>query len=297
MTMPFPTVGSDGRTAVAARLEVARATADAFVACNGGLVATICSGSTGRGHADRWSDLELTVLWSQPPRAEHREAAVVAVGGGAARFFPYDEQSRSWFDEWWTGGQAGQGLLVEIVHTTVEGAHALLDRLVVGHEPEEWLLSMAAAYAYGLPLTGDARNVLARLETYPRGLAVAVITRHGQIDNFWRWQAFVQRGDAHGLRRHFAGVAGALVHIACALNGRWWPGTKWPTWAIGDLEICPPGLAKRLHDVAPQDAEPAAQSLQSLAEETYDLVEARLPEVDVARLRRILRFTREPWPA
>lgn len=283
--------------AVAARLEVAHATADAFVACNGGLVATICSGSTGRGHADRWSDLELTVLWSEPPREEHREAAMVAMGGGAARFFPYDEEGHFWFDEWWTGGQAGRKLLVEIVHTTSEEAQALLDRLLVDHEPEERLLSMAAAYAYGLPLTGDAGSILTRLQTYPRDLAVAVITRHGQIDNLWRWQAFVQRCDAHGLRRHFAGVAAALVHIVCALNGRWWPGTKWPTWAISDLEICPPGLAERLYDVAHQDAEPAAQSLSSLAEETYDLVEAQLPEVDVARLRSILRFTRQPWPS
>jgi hypothetical protein len=258
-----------------------------------GVVAVLCAGSTGRGHADRWSDLELGVLWARPPRPEERHR----VAGTAARFFEYDEPSRSWCDDWWTGAAAGHGLLVECSHLAADGADALLDDLFRQAEPDPYLLTFAAALAYGQPLHGSIDRWADRVRVYPRPLAARVVRRLGQIDHFWRWQMYRDRGDPHGLRAHFAGTVTAVIHVLCALNRRWWPGPKWPAWALADLPIAPPDAWRRLAAVDALPPDRAATELAALVEQVYDLVAEHLPEADPETLRTIFRLARRPWPA
>ena len=256
--------------------------------------AVLCSGSTGRGQADRWSDLEMMVVWSVPPATTARQRVGMALGGEDPRLFSYDADGRSWFDEWWWCGPPGRGLLVETTHVTEASARLLLDQLLEVPNPQPMLLTFASALAYGVPLVGSADALTERVRNYPRAVAVEVVQRLGQIDHFWRWQMYLERGNPHGLRRHFAAVVDAIVHIVHALNGRWWAGSKWPV--PGDLRIAPPSLAARLAAADRQPPDLAAGTLAELVGECYDLVAAHLREVDVRRLRAIFGFAREPWP-
>lgn len=54
-----------------ARREVAAAVASQLSGYPG-VDSVFCAGSTGRGHADRWSDLEIGVFWAQLPSDERR---------------------------------------------------------------------------------------------------------------------------------------------------------------------------------------------------------------------------------
>lgn len=277
------------------RLEVAAEIARLFTV-DPAVSAVLCAGSTGRGHADRWSDLEIGVFWSRPPGEDARRRVAEQLGGDHLVLYGHHSDERAWFDDWWVHGPAGRGLLVEVCHVTDEDASALLDRLLVNLEPTPYLLTYAAALAYGRVLTGSVRRLADRVATYPRPLAAAVTRQHGQLDHFWRWRMYVDRGDPHGLRTHFAGVVTAITHVVCALNGRWWPGPKWPTRTLADLPTAPPRLAARLAEVDALPPERAAAALTGLVSETYDLVESHLPEVDTDRLRAIFAFGREPWP-
>lgn len=250
------------------------------------VTAVILAGSTGRGHADRWSDVELGVLWSTPPSVHQREA--VAATATRHRLFDFDEQAAAWYDDMWL-----DGLLSEVVHSTVEATARRLDQLLTG---DTSLLTLGAAYAYGVVLAGDATALTDRVREYPAELAAAVVRRHGQIDHFWRWQMYLERGDLHGLRTHFAQVVTALTHMLCALNRRWWTGAKWQQHTLASLAIAPPRLADRVAAVAAMAPPEAATELTALVEETYDLVAAHLPQVDTVRLREIFAFARAPWP-
>lgn len=188
--------------ALAARLDAASSIAARFG--RQAAVAVICGGSTGRGHADRWSDLELGVYWSELPELAERRAALLDLSGRDPRLFPYDLVSRACFDEWWHQGGAGAGLLVEVIHMTMSDAQALLDRLLVDVDADPQLLAYASAIAYGRVLQGYADDLTERVRVYPRDLAIAVVRRHGQVDNFWRWRMYVDRGNSYGLRVHFA---------------------------------------------------------------------------------------------
>jgi hypothetical protein len=280
------------------RLAVARGLA-AVYATNPDVLAVLCGGSTGRGHADRWSDLEIGVLWRTLP--EDAALAGLAADGGvqARRSWPYDAAERAVAEEYWSGGPAGSGLLVEVQHSTPADLTALLDDLLTGPGPDPFLLTVAAALAQGVPLYGD--DALAgfreRVAVYPRAVAVAVVRRLGQIDHFWRWQMYAGRADMLGLRAHFADVAGRLGHVLLALNGRWWPGPKWLGRSLAGLPVAPAGLADGLRLGASAPADQAAAVLSGLVEATYELVGTHLPEADADRLREIFRFSRRPLDA
>ncbi|TDD44755.1 hypothetical protein E1263_40115 [Kribbella antibiotica] len=61
-----------------------------------------------------------------------------------------------------------------------------------------------------------------------------------------------------------------------------------------ELTHAPADLAQRLRTVFTAPPVQATCVLRQLVEETYDVIEARLPEVDVARLRTRFRTERLP---
>jgi hypothetical protein len=279
----------------ARRLAVARRVAAGYAA-QPEVAAVLCTGSTARDQADRWSDLELAVVWAAPPTEAQRRAAIAAAGGRDARLWPRDEAYRMWEDAWWDGGPAGHGLLLEVDHSLVEDVEAQLTALL-RPDPRTELLAFGDAFANGLPLAGEERLAgwRDRLTPYPRPLAAAAVRRHGQIDHFWRWQMYAERQDGLQLRAHFAGVAERVVHVACALSGVWWPGTKRLPQTAAGLAVAPAGLAGRLRAVSHLSPPAAAAALTALVEESYELIALHLPEVDTERLRAIFRFARRPW--
>lgn len=157
-------------------------------------------------------------------------------------------------------------------------------------------MTFVAALAYGLCLAEKTDDLVARIATFPRPLAVAIVRILGQLDHFWRWRMYRDRGNPHGLRTHFAMVTAAIIHLLCALNGRWWPGPKWPDWVLADLPIAPPGIVQRLTGLDQLAPAEAAAEPATLVDDCYTLVETHLPDADPVRLREIFRFARQPWP-
>ena len=282
---------------MAARLAHARRIGARYAA-EPGVLGVWCAGSVGRGHADRWSDLEVPVLWATPPSDAARAVVVSNVGGLDTWPQVYDETERMVLDVWWMDGSECAGLQVEVPHLTVDDAEALLHRLLIELDPDPYLLGFAAALAYGQVLHGceELTSLMDRVASYPRALAAAVAREHGRVNHFWRWRMYVERGNPHGLAAHFADVAGRVEHMLCALNRRWWPGVKWPGWTMADLAIAPPDVAVRLRAAAGASPAEAAAGLTGIVEETYDLLDEHLPEANPARLREIFRLDRGAWP-
>lgn len=140
----------------------------------------------------------------------------------------------------------------------------------------------------------------ARAAQYPRPLQVAVIERHGQITQFWRWRMLVERDNPLLLAREFFRIANQLLTVLHALNGRYCghPSAFKRLDALDhDLAIAPDHLASRLRAVFTTPTHEGAEELRSLVEQTYDLVERHLPEVNVDHLRALFRSDRLPLDA
>ncbi len=103
----------------------------------------LVGGSVGRGYPDRWSDLELGTFWRNLPQDDDLAEVAERAGGRDRRGWAYDAREHAAAEEFWLGGPAGQGLLVELQHQSLADAAALLDELLVNTNPEPYSLQCA----------------------------------------------------------------------------------------------------------------------------------------------------------
>jgi hypothetical protein len=263
-----------------------------------GADAVLLGGSTARGEADRYSDIELGVFWSRAPTDEQRAEAITLADGDLHRLWPFDHRSRAWFDDWFVGRRNGvekSGIAVEPVHMTVDDAQGMVADVVERFDPALEKQVLLAALCDGISLAGAERLAIwrERAVAYPDELARAVIARHARIDNFWRLAMFRERGNALRVAETITDVVQRILHALLAVNRVYWYGFKSLESLERRLTIAPRNLSAGIRAAyESRDAEPL---LADLAEETYDLVEEHVPNADVDRLRAVLRYRRALW--
>ena len=283
------------------RLTLVQQVADVY-AGNPQVAAVLVGGSTARGQADRYSDIELGVFWHQPPSDSDRQLAADQVDGDLVRLYPYDPAEEVWCDDYMLGrAQADQpksGVLVEVVHSTTATVDRTFDAVLQEHSPDIVKHNVIAGIVDAVPIHGaeHIREWQARAAQYPEELAVAVVNRHAQIDHFWRWEMWHARSDnLMMLYQSFAEVQQQLLHVLLGINRVYYFGFKWLDVVDRRLQHKPADLVHRLRRVYVGAPAECARELAALVEETYDLVEQQLPAVDVARLRAIFRYRRPVW--
>jgi hypothetical protein len=275
-------------------------------AANSNVAAVLVGGSTARGHADRYSDIELGVFWHQPPiEAERQEAAGWLERDFTADLiglYPYDPTEEVWSDDFMIGraqhDQPRSGMLLEVVHYTVDLLDRTLNSVLHLYDPDPIKQNLIAGVIDGIPLHNVelVQNWKARAATYPSPLAVAVVNRFSQIDHFWRWEMWLQRSANLMMLYHsYSQVQGQLLHILLGLNQVYYFGFKWLEVVAERLPHKPVDLVLRLARVYQVEPALGAQELAALVEETYDLIDQYLPQVDVNRLRLIFRYQRPVW--
>jgi hypothetical protein len=86
-----------------------------------------------------------------------------------------------------------------------------------------------------------------------------------------------------------------LLHVLLGLNRKYYSGFKSLDAVVLDFRIAPQNLLDRMRACYPMGAGRSKAMLTALVEETHDLVEKQVPEIDVDRLREILRYDRPLW--
>ncbi len=266
---------------------------------NGKVAAVILGGSTARGHADRYSDIELGVFWQTPPADEDRRAAIDRTGADLVRLYPYDPSEEVWADDLMAGrtdpSLERSGALVEVVHYTTDFIDRTLRAVVENFDPHLAKQNLVSGIVDGIPLAGGelAEKWKVRAGTYPDGLARAMVERHGVIDHFWRWRMFLERGqNLMLLYQMYSQVEQQVLKMLLGLNHVYYFGFKWPDILARRLALAPDHLEARLREPFQSSPEAGARQVIELVEETFDLVQAALPGVDVERLRRIFHYQR-----
>ena len=282
------------------RAALAREVAPIYAA-KGNVAAVILGGSTARGHADRYSDIELGVFWRRPPTDGERQAAAAAIDGDLHRLYPYLPEEEVWSDDFYLGrarsGEPKSGILLEVVHYTTEFVGRTLDEVLEEHDPALLKQNLMAGVVDAVPLYNAAlvADWQARAAAYPDGLRLAVVKRYAQIDHFWREEMWRARGNLTMLYQSFVEAQQKMLHVLLGLNRVYYFGFKWPAVVAERLERKPPDLLPRLQRAYRVVAAEGAREVATLVEEVYDLVGQKLPEIDVGRLRTIFRYRRPQW--
>ncbi|MDX1620563.1 MAG: hypothetical protein R3320_06215 [Nitriliruptorales bacterium] len=274
----------------------------AVYARNPAVSAVVLSGSTARGHADQYSDIELLALWTRPPTQEERADAAAATGHDLVRLYPSDPQLELWTDALKlgrTGNEPHSGVEAEIGHQTIDQAEEIRRKVLVDHDPDPELQNALAGIAHSVTLYDtDARLDTWRREiaAYPTGLATAVVRRFAQVDHFWRWRMWLDRGhNLPKLYEAFVDTTERMLHTLLGLNHVYYSGFKWLERVVDELSVRPDRLVERLQATFEREPAEGAEELRSVVEDVYDLVEEQLPEIDVSWLRTVFRYERPLW--
>jgi hypothetical protein len=288
-------------TASSWRQAIARDIAPLY-ADNPAVAAVIVGGSSARGHADQYSDIELGVFWHTPPTDAERQIVVDRAGADLVALYPYDAHEEVWCDDYMIGRAAPDapksGILIEAVHYTTDFMNRVLEQVLEHHNPEELQQNLIAGVLDAVPAHGSAliQQWQNRARHYPESLAMAVVNRHATIDHFWRWEMWLQRHqNLMLLYQSFSHVEQKLLHVLLGLNRVYYFGFKWLDVVAERLPLAPPDLVQRLAQVYQVEPAEGAHQLAALVEETYDLVEKHMPTVDVDWLRRVFRYRRPIW--
>lgn len=283
------------------RRELSTQVAEVYAA-NPHVDAVILGGSTARNHADQFSDIEVGVFWHQPPTDTERKEMADQTGGDVLRLYPYDEGEQVWCDDLMLGRKSiveiNSGVLVEVVHYTNIFIESTLDDVLVKHNPDELKQNLVSGILDGIPLKSSysLEQWKTRAKNYPDGLVVAVVRKHAQIDHFWRWQMWLQRGD-NRMMFYKSIIQGEqkILHTLLGLNKVYYFGFKWLDVVIDKMSIKPSDFSRRLKELYVLPPEGAVKSMIRLVDETYSLIEQHIPEVDVERLRQIFHYERPSW--
>jgi hypothetical protein len=103
------------------------------------------------GYADRFSDLDLVVFWSQPPTEKEGREIVKRAGGRHLQLVPSKGDDTCWSDTYEVSG-----VIIDTLHTTVEATERLLADVLERHKPSLTKQQHIAALLSALPLANPA---------------------------------------------------------------------------------------------------------------------------------------------
>lgn len=252
------------------------------------------AGSTGRGTADRYSDLEVDIYWSAPPSEEERRAAVARAG---AVLLGLDEDPDEWEEQMDFGGfHAATSMF--LVATMERYLTTVLDEHHPDPSAQMRLYSLLHAQTVlGADLIAQWR---ARAATYPTGLTHAMLHENLVFDGFgYAEEMFAARDDVIPLYDIFSRIERQILGALLGLNRIYLPnpGYKSMDELIAEMSLTPPDLAaclRRAFRVPPAEG---VQALHTLIAEIFALVETHVPAFDTTPYREKIRRRRGVWDA
>ncbi|NDJ54037.1 MAG: nucleotidyltransferase domain-containing protein [Chloroflexi bacterium] len=266
---------------------------------NADVPAVILGGSTARGHADRFSDLDMGVIWDHEPSDSERHQVVRDADAELHRLYRFDPAEQVWSDDYFIHRNQPDGtdskLLVEVSHYKRDFVEDVLHQVLNEHATNVLWHNLISGIVDGFSLYGDDvitswRN---RATQYPRELSVAIVQKYGVIDHFWRWEMYLARGDNLALFYDaFTQIHQRLLHILLGLNKMYYFGFKWIEVIDERLSIKPDDLPMRIRSAYKSAPAEGAAHVSGLVDDVFGLIETHLPEVDTNRLRRIFHYTR-----
>ncbi len=246
--------------------------------------AVIIGGSVSRGHADRWSDVEIGVFWSEiPPEPVRANLAVNA-------------SLRNWQTFSGTTSVGGieedadaDGIKIDLVHMDTPAVERLVHDVVDRADAALHKQVVVAAIRDGVPIHGAVLLKRWRdlVDHYPPALRLAMAKDHLMFGPHAWLVMLAERGDLLPLHELLCRIETSVLGILLGVNGMYAPSVtpKWTRHLIERFEIAPDDLAHRFDQMLTGDAKTAVHHADRLIAETLTIVERHLPEIDTTRVR------------
>lgn len=264
-----------------------------YIAANPKVAAVILGGSTSRGYADSFSDIEIGVFWHAPPTEQDRTAYIEQVGGQLWQLDPFAADETTWVEEWGL-----QGLKIDVRNLTVNDTERIVNLVLNEADTNQFRQVLASTLQYCIPLYNSPRILdwKERLATYPLPVGQAMVQQNINQGNwFWWYSMLVARGDIPAAYGSMSFAANLLLNVLLGLNKIYYPGEKWLDRTTAQFQLAPQNFNARLKACFQIEPAQAAFDFRDLVLEVYDLVDTYMPEVDTATARRDFLYWRQQF--
>ncbi|MGQ9910300.1 MAG: DUF4037 domain-containing protein [Candidatus Flexifilum sp.] len=204
------------------------------------------TGSSARGLADEYSDLEINIWTEAPLPADDLIAWLSAAG---ARDLTPEAAPRE-DDSAWIRGTL-EGIPLEVGQQTFADLARTVNRLISDPDlPDSWIgLGDLLTHAVPLRTTGQYAQSIAPLHTYPEPLRARLLAEAGahlrRCDPALA-ERLLRRGEWIALAAQIAEDCTALLRYLYAYDRRWQPGRKWTLSAADELPSAPDDLLEQI---------------------------------------------------
>ncbi|MCF6139005.1 cytoplasmic protein [Pseudalkalibacillus berkeleyi] len=234
-------------------------------------------GSVSKGWEDQFSDIELFLLWKEPPLDEDRLEPINRVGGKIINFHPYEDLE-------WSESYIVDGTKFEISSFLMETVDQFIEELKLGD------LSMTkqcliAAIADGKPYKGEEmfNQKVKEIYPYPQRLKARLIERAFEFGGPWQnREALVHRDDSLFLQKTIIDVCSKNLIALHALNDTYihHPGLKWLSETVDRMVLKPNCYVERITEIVTSpDKKNSVKKLEVLIQETGKLIEDHIPQI------------------
>lgn len=236
-------------------------------------------GSVSREWEDRFSDIELFLLWKEPPSDEDRSEPIRKADGEIISFHPYEDQE-------WSETYLVEGTKFEISSFMLETVEQYINDIKEGDLSLE-KQCLIGAVVDGKPFKGSGqfKGLQDRIQPYPDCLKKNLIEQAFEFGGPWQnREALVYREDILFLQKSLVDVSMKIFLAMHALNGMYihHPGLKWLKETSDRMERKPERFVERMTTIMKtSDINERVKILESLIDETGRLVQSHLEDVDI----------------
>lgn len=247
-------------------------------------VAVLIAGSTGRGTADRYSDLEIDVYYERAPTETERTEAVRRSGGA---LIGLDADEMEWEEQISFAGFPVTSSTF-LAATMDDCLDRVADRGEIDLEAQTRLYSLQHA----LPVVGEGLIAAwrARAAQYPESLVHAMLGRYlPTLGSFGPTEGMlVERADLLLLHRRLVTTQRAIIGVLLALNRIYAPTPdhdKGVAELISAMAHTPEDLIGRLRAVWLAEPSAGVELLAAVIADVVSLVAEHVPRFDLAAYR------------
>jgi len=247
------------------------------------LEAIAISGSTARGGADDWSDIELAMFWKQAPAEDMRLDPIQKAGGVISRKVIADSDYFFAVENFKVGD-----MCFDVVHNLSARFFSLIEQVVSRNDinpKKQEVVAMASSF---VGLRGEAlvNTFQDRSKPYSDVFQKKVL-ENLEFPTPNQFNMHSERRDTIAFQKCLTNGVEQVLQALCAINRRYYPGSKRAHWLVDSLEQKPDDLLSKMEQAFFGDYNHSKKIFESLVGETLELFPKALNLKEPFQARRL----------
>lgn len=197
-------------------------------------------GSVAQGCADRYSNIDLAVYWSEAPTQKERRDMLTRARGRRGILVHYNREAGCWMDHYEV-----DGVTICVRHITVETTERLLADVLERSDPALAKQQHLAALVSALPLSDPSllTNWQRQAMVYLHALSVAMVRAYLLFRPGWEQEMLAERNDLLLLYDSVCTEQKLMFLVLMGLNRLYYPGWQRMERLVKQMQVAPPNTA------------------------------------------------------